>query len=529
MKTESLLLRGFVKEKVELDDCTYTTLKRQSAIESADVPRLVIVSYLPEQKTIKVLQLCIATIKKFTDTAYELWVVDNKSPLQNLEWLVDEPNVNLIFNRSEPKEKNGSYGNAIGLELASNSISQDTQYFMTLHQDCAPCKKGWLSYLMSKFDDKTRAVGVREDTFRIKEGILHVLGYMIDYQIFRKNQLSFFPELPSFDVGDKAIHQLGVQGYKYWAAPNTLWNPELVAKIVNGDLFKDLPVDRSLNDDNEVFFLHLGRGVLKSQGDYEDASKSLAVWANFINQNLLSIIEDAPARLKEITHRVQSDLWYSFRRYCVDKFFLDKINHFMVNDKVIDIGGVKENKRGGFDINQYPLEIVYANIDEQSQPDIVCDLTQIPVPNDSFDGVILGEVLEHVSEPKKALLEAYRILKPGGKALITTPFMYHIHAHPNDYLRYTDYWYSETLNDIGFCNIEISKQGGFPSVLANILKSWAYELRNSDSYSNLVKRIFQYVALWFSRRAIKMEGKNFYKDNWKMSGHTTGFGVVCCK
>lgn len=38
-----------------------------------------------------------------------------------------------------------------------------------------------------------------------------------------------------------------------------------------------------------------------------------------------------------------------------------------------------------------------------------------------FDYVVMGEVLEHLEEPKKAILEAIRILKSGGVLAISTP------------------------------------------------------------------------------------------------------------
>lgn len=47
------------------------------------------------------------------------------------------------------------------------------------------------------------------------------------------------------------------------------------------------------------------------------------------------------------------------------------------------------------------------------------DICQIPFEDDSFDYVICTEVLEHLSEPKKALEELIRVSK--GKLLITVP------------------------------------------------------------------------------------------------------------
>lgn len=45
----------------------------------------------------------------------------------------------------------------------------------------------------------------------------------------------------------------------------------------------------------------------------------------------------------------------------------------------------------------------------------------IPLPDNSFDYVTSSEVLEHVNDKTKMLEECYRVLKPGGKLILTTP------------------------------------------------------------------------------------------------------------
>lgn len=45
----------------------------------------------------------------------------------------------------------------------------------------------------------------------------------------------------------------------------------------------------------------------------------------------------------------------------------------------------------------------------------------LPYPDDTFDGVILSEVLEHIDDDVAGLREIYRVLKPGGVVAITVP------------------------------------------------------------------------------------------------------------
>lgn len=49
------------------------------------------------------------------------------------------------------------------------------------------------------------------------------------------------------------------------------------------------------------------------------------------------------------------------------------------------------------------------------------DICNIPYINDSYDLVLATDIIEHVDEDELALREISRILKPGGRALLTVP------------------------------------------------------------------------------------------------------------
>ncbi len=50
------------------------------------------------------------------------------------------------------------------------------------------------------------------------------------------------------------------------------------------------------------------------------------------------------------------------------------------------------------------------------------DVTAIPFAADSFDWILCNHVLEHVPDDAQALRELFRVLKPGGRAILQTPF-----------------------------------------------------------------------------------------------------------
>ena len=72
-----------------------------------------------------------------------------------------------------------------------------------------------------------------------------------------------------------------------------------------------------------------------------------------------------------------------------------------------------------------------------ARPDLFADASNLPIADSSIDAVALLEVLEHLENPRDALREIARVLEPGGRLLVTVPFLYPIHDAPYDYQRFT--------------------------------------------------------------------------------------------
>ena len=52
---------------------------------------------------------------------------------------------------------------------------------------------------------------------------------------------------------------------------------------------------------------------------------------------------------------------------------------------------------------------------------VVGDAYRLPFPDETFDYVVAGEILEHLDNPKMFVREAHRVLKDGGTMAISTP------------------------------------------------------------------------------------------------------------
>lgn len=99
--------------------------------------------------------------------------------------------------------------------------------------------------------------------------------------------------------------------------------------------------------------------------------------------------------------------------------------------------------------------------------DIHFDIQDIPFDDNTYDVVICNHVLEHVDDDAKAMREFYRILKPGGYAIlqvpqdislektyedasITDPAEREIHFLQRDHVRLYGLDYAERLKKAGF-------------------------------------------------------------------------------
>jgi len=97
---------------------------------------------------------------------------------------------------------------------------------------------------------------------------------------------------------------------------------------------------------------------------------------------------------------------------------------------------------------------------DTGQIDIVSSITSIPLPDSSFDAILCSEVLEHIPDPKLAIDEFLRLLKPNGILILTVPFCSLTHFAPYHFVSGLNrYWYLEHLQQKGFDIIELNANG----------------------------------------------------------------------
>jgi SAM-dependent methyltransferase len=128
-----------------------------------------------------------------------------------------------------------------------------------------------------------------------------------------------------------------------------------------------------------------------------------------------------------------------------------------LSGSVLDLGG--EKGAGYLSYIKGSFTTTAVNLDSQN-PDVIHDLEKpLPIPDASYDHVLLINVLEHIYDYKNLLKEAARVLKPGGSLVVVVPFLFPVHPSPGDYRRFTDEALRRELEALALSDVRIEPLG----------------------------------------------------------------------
>ena len=98
--------------------------------------------------------------------------------------------------------------------------------------------------------------------------------------------------------------------------------------------------------------------------------------------------------------------------------------------RVLDLGcafgfATRMLRRRGYEavgVDSSPAYIARARRADPRTTYLVADAAHVPLPDASFDGLLLLDVLEHLPDERAALAEAARLLVPGGTLVLSVPY-----------------------------------------------------------------------------------------------------------
>jgi SAM-dependent methyltransferase len=108
-------------------------------------------------------------------------------------------------------------------------------------------------------------------------------------------------------------------------------------------------------------------------------------------------------------------------------------------DPVLEIGSLQVQEGAVGDLRAIFAGRQFVGCDMQAGPgvDRVERLEALTLPDGWAGTVLCLNVFEHAWDFHRGAAEILRVTRPGGLALITAPFEFHIHAYPDDYWRFT--------------------------------------------------------------------------------------------
>ncbi len=162
----------------------------------------------------------------------------------------------------------------------------------------------------------------------------------------------------------------------------------------------------------------------------------------------------------------------ALRRRPVDLFVEREAKAVPPGSMVVDLGAGECNYERHFDHARYVgVDLGVGNAGwDYTRLHILADLSWLPLRERTADVVLCTETLEHLSQPWRFAREVSRVVKEGGKLLVTVPQMARLHQIPYDFFRYTRFGLESLFKREGFRAERIDPQGGYFLFLGDTLK-----------------------------------------------------------
>lgn len=203
------------------------------------------------------------------------------------------------------------------------------------------------------------------------------------------------------------------------------------------------------------------------------------------------------------------DAFGDFKNYEVrDKWVIEQLKKLSEGKVLLDAGAGEQKYRSycshleyiAQDFGEYtPNEMAGGLLQERpwnyGNIDIVCDITDIPLANEAVDAILCTEVFEHLKNPVLAIKEFSRILRGGGKLILTAPFCCLTHMAPHFYYNgFSEYWYREHMRDCGFEIREFLSNGNYFKYIcqelfrvADMAKKYCMTEINPEEINEIIK------------------------------------------
>lgn len=166
-----------------------------------------------------------------------------------------------------------------------------------------------------------------------------------------------------------------------------------------------------------------------------------------------------------------------------------------VHGRTLDLGAGTAKYKGL--ITQKSSEYIAFDLFEGEHIDVVGDITHTGFDDASFDTIISTQVFEHIPAPWEAVREIRRLLRPGGMAIVSAPFINPYHADPYDFYRYSTEGFKALFRD-GFEVVECEPYSKLFMVFSEMIhhtvfSPYAKKKKGADRIMGIIKRIARFL------------------------------------
>lgn len=192
-----------------------------------------------------------------------------------------------------------------------------------------------------------------------------------------------------------------------------------------------------------------------------------------------------------------------------DKFVIDQINNIKDGSLILDAGCGNQRYRDFCsrliykcqDFGGYSKDVAPSFTDgaggkigyKYGEIDYLGNIWNIDEKEKTFDAILCTEVFEHIPYPNETIKEFSRLLKSGGKVIITAPSNCLRHMDPYFfYSGFSDHWYKEILGNNGFKIISIEPVGDY-------YKWLAIELGRAGWHHGILAKLLLFPAFLYFR------------------------------
>ncbi len=186
---------------------------------------------------------------------------------------------------------------------------------------------------------------------------------------------------------------------------------------------------------------------------------------------------------------------------------------------LIDVGCGRKPYRALFHTKSYlGMDIENPGHSHEGEDiDVYYDGKTFPFSDNHFDSALCNQVLEHVFNPDEFLAEISRVLKPGGKLLLTVPFAWDEHEQPYDFARYSSFGLKHVMEKHGFEVVEHRKSVNDIRAVVQLFNTFIYKqtLTKSGAVNLLLTLLLiaPFNLFWSIFWPLFGKSRDFYLDN----------------